>query len=806
MPQRCGVQRYTIYKQNRKTMKQIILFFFVFLPFCLYSQVIETFDGPDIPEIWIGKDRYKFAINPDGRLQLNIQPAVSGDASIGLNLLYASDMQWEFDVQMGNVPSDKNALYVYLYQEKEKFYYVRIGYSGGNKLGLCHNGNRDMFERLSNNYKKDSWVHIKVTLEENKYWTMYSRQHADSYYVEEGHCTYPVSPVEKGQFLFKFVYTKERSRLFSIDNVKIQYEITPTDTTLPETPEPSPETLPQLTEIKVLSVSALQFVFDKPVNITDAVFSVSGIGEVTGKTYSDETQTKVDVFFKEELQIGSAYTVSYAGISDLSGNKLSSFSQELVLEEHGGEGDKEEGPDDSGNSSSGVLLINEIMADPKGLEELPETEYVELYNTENKELSLAGWQFSYGGKAKPVGNIRVPAQGYAVLYRSGRDIEVDVTGIAVPLDNFPSALANTGKELQLIDAGGKVVDKVTYAKATPACSWERSGNKWELSKDPRGGTPGSKNSISGTVPDEPSKPDIPDEPDEPDEPDTSPVEPVTGTVLPGELIFNELLPEPFSGGSEYIELYNRSEHTLPVSMLSVAVRKGDGVLGTRYPLSSVSVPVVAGGYVLLTKSLEGVTSFYGTPSPENLFETAKLPVLANTSSTVVLIRTEDDVVIDEISYSSKWHASSIKDKKGVALERIDPEKETQDPANWTSALEADGYGTPGFQNSQYAESMMENEEPTGMEAPAYKTEEDSYRISYLLDKSGYNCRVQVFDCSGRLAAEIANHEALGISGELLWDGCGMGGSRLLPGVYIFHATVYHPEGEKFTVKKAFLVH
>lgn len=144
------------------------------------------------------------------------------------------------------------------------------------------------------------------------------------------------------------------------------------------------------------------------------------------------------------------------------------------------------------------------MADPKGLEELPETEYVELYNTENKELSLPDGNSLMEEKAKPVGNIRV-LQGYAVLYRSGRDIEVDVTGIVVPLDNFPSALANTGKELQLIDAGGKVVDKVTYAKATLLAHGNVPGI--ELSKDPRRYA-GIKNSISGTVPDEPSKPDI----------------------------------------------------------------------------------------------------------------------------------------------------------------------------------------------------------------------------------------------------------------------------------------------------------
>ena len=54
-------------------------------------------------------------------------------------------------------------------------------------------------------------------------------------------------------------------------------------------------------------------------------------------------------------------------------------------------------------------------------------------------------------------------------------------------------------------------------------------------------------------------------------------------IQPGEIIINELLPDPYVGGSEYIELYNRSEHSLSLSALSVAIRKSDGTLSTRYP-------------------------------------------------------------------------------------------------------------------------------------------------------------------------------------------------------------------------------
>ena len=61
----------------------------------------------------------------------------------------------------------------------------------------------------------------------------------------------------------------------------------------------------------------------------------------------------------------------------------------------------------------------------------------------------------------------IPAKGYAVLYRSGRDIVADLSAVKVPLDNFPSALANTGKLLQLFDGDKNLIDEVTYEKPPP---------------------------------------------------------------------------------------------------------------------------------------------------------------------------------------------------------------------------------------------------------------------------------------------------------------------------------------------------
>ena len=456
--------------------------------------------------------------------------------------------------------------------------------------------------------------------------------------------------------------------------------------------------------------------------------------------------------------------------------------------------------------TTGCIWINEVMADPNGLVALPQTEYVELHNRSDQRINLENWQFRYGDKPTLLTDYKLPAQGYVVLYRSGREIKVDAQGGALPLEKFPSALLNAGKTLSLVDPTGQVIDQITYEKAKAGIAWERSATGLYLSTDPRGGTPGATNSApTSPAPDEPTDPEMPDEPTTPDTPETpdnnkTPVE--ASSVQPGEIILNELLPAPFAEGSEYIELYNRSQQTLSLTGLALATRKADGSISTLYPLSAITTPLEPGGYVLLSKLLSGVEAFYLISAPQALHE-VKLPVLANNGATVVLLRLTDLTVIDEVSYSPKWHDSAIKDPKGVALERLDPDKPTQDATNWHSAAESAGYGTPGYRNSQ---QLLPSSTQNGFERPYWSDSERSYLLRYQLADAGYRCRIWVFDTMGRRIAEIANLSTLATEGTLRWDGIGYDGSRPKPGIYIFYAELFLPNGTTHTQREVFLIH
>ena len=445
----------------------------------------------------------------------------------------------------------------------------------------------------------------------------------------------------------------------------------------------------------------------------------------------------------------------------------------------------------------GSVIIHEVMADPKGLTALPETEYIELYNKVDQSIDLSNWILNYGTTPIALTGVVIPAHGWAVLYRSGREIEVG-NGQACPLDKFPSALANTGKELSLYDANGQLMDQYTYPKAKPACSWEFDEEGWHLSSDPRGGTPGEANSEAEENEEEPDE--TPDEPEEEINPE--PEIPEAQQPQPGDIIINELLPEPFVDGSEYIELYNRSEQELSLKDVCISTRKSDGSLNTRYPLEAYPQTLQAGDYLLLTKSIEGVENFYSLPASLNWLE-CKLPVLSNTGSTVVLYRGEGEIIIDEVSYSPKWHAPTVKNKKGVALERKDPDKDSQNADNWTSAASSAGFGTPGLENSQYLNGETETDSEE-IDDPIYQPT-GTFQIPYRLNQSGYMARGWIFDLSGRKVALIADNTSLGTQGYLEWNGKGRDGSPVNTGIYIIYLELWHPGGNVIRKKQVLLI-
>ena len=794
-------------------MKQILLLLLVNLPLLVYSQFQEGFDGPDITSknVWQG-DLSDFIINEDGWLEL-VGDSVKSSSKLQVSLAFSDTMVWQFDVKMDFIPSNYNHIRFNLLTDRlsvvsiDETYYVQIG-SNNKTISLRRlretesTPKRYIEQELdilkTNNVK----LRVKVTLENSKKWTLYVQEAGKSFFSSIGTFEQKLQSkqLEYIKSGFDFHYSQKK-RGHYIDNIEVSSQIIPH-----EEPNIPTESEVQFVDIEAINYTGAKLNFSAPIDINNANFYAEGEGfeskEIINrkKLYNGNS---VIIDFPHELALNTPYTFYWEGIVDQLGLpvKDGNVSVKLVNDESGGEEETPETPEEQPEAPiesypEKAVRINEVMADPKGLTALPETEYIELYNTSDSSINLSSWKLHYGDDSVALTGIKIPAHEWIVLYRSGREIEAG-NGQACPLDKFPSALANTGKELSLYDGSGKQIDQYTYPKAKPACSWEYSEEGWHLSTDPRGGTPGETNSGAKENEEEPEE-----EPDEPEE-ETNP-EPEIPEALqpqPGDIIFNELLPEPFVDGSEYIELYNRSKQELSLKGVCISTRKTDGSLNTRYPLEAYPQTLQAGDYLLLTKSIEGVENFYSLPASLNWLE-CKLPVLSNTGSTVVLYREDGEIIIDEVSYSPKWHAPTVKNKKGVALERKDPDKDSQNADNWTSAASSAGFGTPGLENSQYLSEETETDSEE-IDDPIYQPT-GTFQIPYRLNQSGYMARGWIFDLSGRKVALVADNTLLGTQGYLEWNGKGRDGSPLNTGIYIIYLELWHPGGNVIRKKQVLL--
>ncbi|MCC8146945.1 MAG: lamin tail domain-containing protein [Bacteroidales bacterium] len=270
--------------------------------------------------------------------------------------------------------------------------------------------------------------------------------------------------------------------------------------------------------------------------------------------------------------------------------------------------------------------------------------------------------------------------------------------------------------------------------------------------------------------------------------------------LANEILINEILFNPNPGGNEYVEIVNPSNKEFDLCSISITSRKpSDGSFNKIYPLSVDSNKLNPGQYLVISKSKELVCNFYSCSETALYSEPENMPPLSNTTGCVVLYNNHTGEVIDEFYYNESMHSSGIKNKKGVALERISLEEPTNERKNWASASGLSGYGTPGSINSQQKDPTGENSiQPSKnefvIEYPA--VENESYQIKYKLDKSGYTSKILIFDIRGRRVDQIINNEILNSEGSIAWNKK----KSFQSGIYIVYIEIFDLSGSVQTFK------
>jgi hypothetical protein len=279
------------------------------------------------------------------------------------------------------------------------------------------------------------------------------------------------------------------------------------------------------------------------------------------------------------------------------------------------------------------------------------------------------------------------------------------------------------------------------------------------------------------------------------------------SVGTSDIIFNEILPDPKSGGVKYIELYNRSDKIADLKALHLA--NGDsltGLLSDEKIISAESYLLFPGSFVLLSPSAASVGKQYYCPSPENMLDLPSLPKMDIGGGTLLLV-SSGGLVIDRLQYTAAWQFPLLANTKGVSLERIDYELITQDATNWHSASETSGFGTPGYRNSEYMKQV--SGAGLSFSNDLFSPDEDGYQdvlqINYQLNKPDYVGTLTVFDAQGRSIRSLMRNSLLGAAGSLIWDGLTENHEKARVGIYVICLEVFDATGKIDVFRKACVV-
>lgn len=177
---------------------------------------------------------------------------------------------------------------------------------------------------------------------------------------------------------------------------------------------------------------------------------------------------------------------------------------------------------------------------------------------------------------------------------------------------------------------------------------------------------------------------------------------------PGDIVLNEILFNERSGSVPYVELYNKSDKVIRLSDFKLCNKISHP---DEYKAIALNISFNPGEYIALCPSPEKVLSAYYTPAPEHVY-VSDLPSFDDDRGniSVYFLQSGQLIMIDSFDYDAKMHSPFLHSVDGVALERIDAHRATNNAANWQSASSQSGYGTPAYRNSQqpYSANYVKN--------------------------------------------------------------------------------------------------
>ncbi|RMG60669.1 MAG: hypothetical protein D6722_20620, partial [Bacteroidetes bacterium] len=176
-----------------------------------------------------------------------------------------------------------------------------------------------------------------------------------------------------------------------------------------------------------------------------------------------------------------------------------------------------------------------------------------------------------------------------------------------------------------------------------------------------------------------------------------------GLPLPaeaGDVLIHEILFNPYSGGSDFVEIINVSDKVIDLSTL----RLGEGWPDTDsiyndHPLSQDPIQLLPRQILCLTEDVAIQQQTYLPPGDARFLEMDDFPSYDDREGSCVLF-TGGRLVLDRLDYLDDWQFPTLESEDGVSLERLSTLQPTQSADNWRSAAQTVRFATPGYPNSQ----------------------------------------------------------------------------------------------------------
>lgn len=625
-------------------------------------------------------------------------------------------------------------------------------------------------------------------------------------------------------------------------------------------------TSPTVSHFEVLSDTTFSLRFSEAIAVNTLIngnFNFSGSIVTESVITQDAFGYEVIVEINSPFSKGSVHSLTMTNVTDCSGNPLSGNSIEFS------KGRKPQAYE---------LIITEIMANPTPSQGLPESEYVEIYNTSTDILSLDGVVLSDLVGASFLNDTKLMPGEYMTLVPNS---VLDQFAGAMGLFNWPN-LNNDSETLRLFNSSNEEIFRISYDD-----SWYRStikanggysiemidlsypcveSSNWTGSGHSSGGTPGVINSVNGSNPDlagpqlvssiqvdpgtitlyfnerlDINRITIADftidngvnfiaQQIQEDQKtvtlytdidlaantiyriDVSNITDCTGNLIDsnfntstlivpdvaiaGDILVNEVLFNPRSGGSRFIEFYNHSNKYINLKDWRV------GGLNNNRILFEDNFFIAPSQFLGVTDDINSIETEYTSTETDAFIEISSMPSMRDDNGAAILIDAEG-TEIDRFDYNEDFHSPLLGNVEGVSLERIDFNGSSNDQNNWFSASSTNNYATPGYANSQArsgeARALLINIDPPSF-SPDLAGISDFTTIAYQFDEPGNIISITIFDSNGRVVKRLTENKLVGTSPSFTWDGTSDNGGRARIGYYMVLTELISAEGKVSYIK------